>query len=449
MLSNSLHQLDRDHWVHPVASWKSHAEKGPLIFDRAEGLYLYDVEGNQYLDAFAGLWCVNVGYGQKAVTEAVSRQMEKLPYATGYFGFANAPAIELSAKLASLTPGDLDHVYLSLGGSDAIDAAIRFITYYWNAKGQPQRKHLISLEKGYHGSSSTGAGVTALPAFHAGFSLPLPHQHHLPSPNPYRSGLGSDADIIAAQVQALKDKVAQIGADNVAAFFCEPVQGSGGVIVPPKGWLKALRDTCDELGILMVIDEVITGFGRTGTMFAQEHEGVQADIMTVAKGLTSGYVPMGACILSKKVYDGIAEGAPAGAMIGHGQTYSGHPVAAAAALEVIRLYEEGGILANAAEQSPYFRERLETLLDHPLVGDVRVSGLLAGIEIVTDKAAKTPFPAEANIGAKLFAEMLKNGLIARCFPDGTIGLAPALTITPAEIDIIIDRIRTSLNALIA
>ncbi len=447
MESNSLHQLDRDHWVHPVSSWKSHAERGPLVFDRAEGLYLYDTEGKEYLDAFAGLWCVNVGYGQKSVTEAIARQLDRLPYATGYFGFASEPAIRLAAKLAELAPGDLDHVYLSLGGSDAIDSALRFITYYWNAKGEPGRKHIIALERGYHGSSSTGAGVTGLPAFHAGFALPLPHQHHLPSPNPYRSGAASDRALIAAQVKALKDKVADLGAGTVAAFFCEPVQGSGGVIVPPRGWLKAMRAACDELGILMVVDEVITGFGRTGVMFAQETEEVQADIMTVAKGMTSGYMPMGACILSRKVYDGIAEGAPPGAPIGHGQTYSGHPAAAAAALEVIRLYEEGGILENAARVAPYFMERLRALGDHPLVGDIRVSGLLAGIEIVADKPGKTPFPPEAGIGSRLFALMLGNGLIARCFPDGTIGLAPALNITPAEIDLIVERVRRSLDAL--
>lgn len=447
MLSNSLVENDKLHWVHPVSAWKAHAQQGPLIFDRAEGIYLYDVNGKQYLDGFAGLWCMNIGYGQNSVIDAIRNQLEKLPYATGYFGFASEPAIRLAQKIAEITPGDLNHVYFTLGGSDAIDTALRFIDLYWNLKREPQRKHMISVEKGYHGSSSTGAGITALPAFHANFSLPLPTQHRIPSPHPYRSPYATEAEIIAASVQALKAKVAELGTDKVAAFFVEPVQGSGGVIVPPKGWLKAMRDTCTELGILMVIDEVITGFGRTGVMFAQETEGVQADIMTMAKGMTSGYVPMGACVLSGNVYSTIAELSPAGQAIGHGQTYSGHPVAAAAALEVIRLYQEGGILENAAKLSPYFLERLNTLRTHPLVGDVRASGLLAAVEIVADKNTKEPFAPASGLANRLMAELLENGLIVRCFADATIGLAPALNINRDEIDLIVDRIRKSLDAV--
>lgn len=447
MLSNLLAENDKLHWVHPVSAWKAHTEQGPMIFDRAEGIYLYDANGKQYLDGFAGLWCVNIGYGQNSVIEAIKTQLEKLPYATGYFGYASEPAIRLAQKIAEITPGDLNHVYFTLGGSDAIDGALRFIDLYWNLQGQSQRKHMISMEKGYHGSSSTGAGITALPAFHANFSLPLPTQHHIPSPYPYRSPYNTNAEIIAASVQALKDKVAELGANKVAAFFVEPVQGSGGVIVPPKGWLKALRDACTEVGILMVVDEVITGFGRTGVMFAQESEGVQADIMTMAKGMTAGYIPMGACVLSEKVYSTIAEGMPTGQAVGHGQTYSGHPVAAAAALEVIRLYQEGGILENAAKLSPYFLERLNSLRDHPLVGDVRTSGLLAAIEIVADKMTKEQFAPASGFASRLAAELMENGLIVRCFADGTIGLAPALTITREEIDLIVDRIRKSLDAV--
>ena len=444
MLTNSLGRTDRLNWVHPVSQWAGKSEDGPLIFDKAQGLWLTDSHGKDYLDAFAGLWCVNVGYGQQTVVEAATRQMEKLPYATGYFDFASEAAIRMAEKVAELTPGDLNHVYFSLGGSDAVDSALRFIDYYWTAKGQPARKHIISLEKGYHGSSSTGAGVTGLAPFHAGFSVPTATQHHIPAPGPYRSEDPSDAAVIAASVQALKDRVQALGAGTVAAFFAEPVQGSGGVIVQPHGWLKAMREACDELDILFVVDEVITGFGRTAKMFAQEHEGVQADIMTMAKGMTSGYAPMGACVLSDKVFNGISEG---NVTIGHGYTYSGHPVSAAVGLEVIRLYQEGGILANAEARAPYFMEALKRLESHPLVGEVRGLGLLAAVEIVSDKEKKTPFAADSGISPKLFRQMLGNGLIARCFNDGTIGLAPALTISTSEIDLIVDRIETSLNAL--
>ncbi|MBT9386136.1 aminotransferase class III-fold pyridoxal phosphate-dependent enzyme [Pseudooceanicola sp. CBS1P-1] len=444
MLTNSLGRSDRLNRVHPVSQWAGKSEAGPLIFDRAEGLWMTDIHGKTYLDAFAGLWCVNVGYGQKSVVAAAQAQMEKLPYATGYFDFASEAAIRMAEKVAELTPGDLNHVYFSLGGSDAVDSALRFIDYYWTARGQPERKHILSLEKGYHGSSSTGAGVTGLAPFHAGFSVPTAHQHHIPAPGAYRSEDPSDAAVIAASVQALKDRVHALGADRVAAFFAEPVQGSGGVIVQPHGWLKAMREACDELGILFVVDEVITGFGRTGKMFAQEHEGVQADIMTMAKGMTSGYAPMGACVLSDKVFEGIAA---TGGTVGHGYTYSGHPVSAAVGLEVIRLYQEGGILANAQARAPAFMAALKRLEAHPLVGEVRGLGLLAAVEIVADKRRKTPFAADSGISQKLFSALLENGLIARCFNDGTIGLAPALTISPDQIDLIAERIETSLNTL--
>ena len=310
-LRDALAALDRAHLVHPVSAWRQHEERGPLVLDTGRGSWLTDVHGRELLDAFAGLWCVNIGYGQESVVEAATNQMRKLPYATGYFGFASEPAIRLAAKLVELTPPSLTRAYLTLGGSEAVDAAVRFIVQYWNARGRPAKKHFISLERGYHGSSSTGAGLTALPVFHRGFDLPLPTQHYIPSPNPYRHPQGDDAQaLIASSVAALRAKVAELGADNVAAFFCEPIQGSGGVIVPPAGWLKAMREAARELDILFVVDEVITGFGRTGPMFACEAEGVDPDLMTLAKGLTAGYVPMGATMLSEPIYAAIADAAP-------------------------------------------------------------------------------------------------------------------------------------------
>src|SRR4249920_2443939 len=322
----ALVALDRAHLVHPVASWRQHEQRGPRVLASARGAWLTDDLGHQLLDGFAGLWCVNVGYGQDSVVQAATRQLRTLPYATGYFDFASEPAIRLAAKLAEITPASLTRVYLTLGGSEAVDAAVRFIVQYWNAVGRPHKKQFISLERGYHGSSSTGAGLTALPVFHRGFDLPLPTQHYIPSPNPYRHAQGQDPQaLIASSVASLRAKVAELGAENVAAFFCEPIQGSGGVIVPPAGWLKAMHEVARELGILFVVDEVITGFGRTGPMFACQAEGVEPDLMILAKGLTSGYVPMGATMLSEQIYAGIADGAAEGVPIGHGATYSGHP----------------------------------------------------------------------------------------------------------------------------
>jgi adenosylmethionine-8-amino-7-oxononanoate aminotransferase len=447
---DELAALDRAHLVHPVSAWRQHEARGPLLLTGARGAWLTDGQGHELLDAFAGLWCVNVGYGQESVVQAATAQLRQLPYATGYFGFASEPAIRLAAKLAQITPASLTRTYLTLGGSEAVDAAVRFIVQYWNARGRPSKKQFIALERGYHGSSSTGAGLTALPVFHRGFDLPLATQHYIPSPNPYRHPQGADAQaLIAASVQSLRDKVAELGAENVAAFFCEPIQGSGGVIVPPAGWLKAMREAARELDILFVVDEVITGFGRTGSMFACDAEGVQPDLMTLAKGLTSGYVPMGATMLSEEVYATIADAAPAGAPIGHGATYSAHPVAAAVALEVLRLYEEGGVLANGQRVAPRFAAGLEALRAHPLVGDARHRGLLGALELVSDKASKRPFDPALGLPDRVFAAAWRNGVVFRCFGDGVLGFAPALTCTEADFDQLFARMTRTLDDVLA
>jgi len=446
----ALDAADRAHLIHPVSPWRAHEQRGPTVLSSGRGAWLTDATGHEVLDAFAGLWCVNVGYGQESVVQAAAEQMRRLPYATGYFHFSSEPAIRLADKLVQITPPSLNHVYLTLGGSEAVDTAVRFITQYFNATGRPSKKHFISLERGYHGSSSTGAGLTALPAFHRGFDLPLPTQHYIPSPNPYRAADPTDAQgIIAASVAALRAKVAELGADNVAAFFCEPIQGSGGVIVPPKGWLKAMRDAARELDILFVVDEVITGFGRTGPMFACEAEDVDPDIMTLAKGLTAGYVPMGATMISDQVYAGIADGAPAAAPIGHGATYSAHPVSAAVALEVLRLYEEGGILANGQRRAATFAAGLDALRSHPLVGDSRHRGLLGALELVSDKASKRGFDASLGLADRIATTAYRNGIVFRAFGDNILGFAPALTYTEAEFELMFSRVKKTLDDVLA
>lgn len=446
MQSNSLLEADRAHLIHPVTAYRAHEARGATVLVSGDGMYLTDNQGNRLLDAFAGLWCVNVGYGHESIVEAAARQMRQLPYATGYFGYASEASIRLAEQLAELSPPGLERVYFTLGGSDAVDSAIRFIVHYWNAVGQPNRKQMIALDKGYHGSSSTSAGLTGLPAFHRQFDVPLAWQHHIPAPYAYRDPEGRDGDaLIAASVQALRSKVEALGRENVAAFFAEAVQGSGGVIVPPPGWLKAMRETCTDLGILFVVDEVITGFGRTGPMFACEHEGVSPDLMTLAKGLTAGYAPMGAVLMNETVYAGIADGPDNHLPVGHGHTYSGHPVSAAVGLEVLRLYTEGGIIANGQARYPRFAERLDALAAHPLVGDVRHKGLLAALELVSDKEARTAFSPEIGIADRLSKAGYARGVIFRAFADGTIGLAPALSCGADDLEIMIDRLAATLN----
>ncbi|WP_454280345.1 aminotransferase class III-fold pyridoxal phosphate-dependent enzyme [Sphingomonas sp. Marseille-Q8236] len=446
MQSNSLIEADRRHLIHPVAAYRAHEQRGATVLRSGKGMYLTDAAGNELLDAFAGLWCVNIGYGQESVVAAATEQMRRLPYATGYFSFASEPTIRLAERLAELSPPGLERVYFTLGGSDAVDSAIRFITLYYNVTGRPSKKQMIALDKGYHGSSSNGAGLTGLPVFHRAFDLPRDWQHHIPAPYPYRSPVGDDPQaIIDHSVAQLRAKVAELGAENVAAFFAEPVQGSAGVIVPPRGWLRAIRDTCRELDILFVADEVITGFGRTGPLFACEAEQVSPDLMTIAKGLTAGYAPMGAVLMSEAVYAAIADGADPSTPIGHGFTYSGHPVSAAVGLEVLSLYLQGGILANGQARAPQLAAGLDMLRDHPLVGDIRQAGMLAGLELVSDKVARTRFAAELGIADRLSQAAYRRNLIFRAFGDGTIGLAPALSCGADDMSILLDRLRATLD----
>ncbi|RWI98519.1 aspartate aminotransferase family protein [Mesorhizobium sp.] len=444
MLANSLIKLDRAHLIHPVASYRGHEALGVRVLKSAKGATVTDASGRQLLDGFAGLWCVNAGYGHDSIVEAAARQMRELPYATAYFDLGSEPAIRLASELADRAPGDLNHVYFTLGGSDAVDSTIRFVRYYWNARGEPERDQFISIEQGYHGSSVVGAGLTALSAFHAGFGIPFEWQHKIPSPYPYRNPVGDDPNaIIAASLAALKAKIEEIGPERVAAFYAEPIQGSGGVIVPPKGWIKAMRELCREYGILFIADEVITGFGRTGPLFACTEEDIVPDFMTTAKGLTSGYVPMGAVFMADHVYNVIADGAGASA-VGHGYTYSAHPVSAAVALEVLKLYEEG-LLENGARAGARLMAGLSALSDHPLVGDVRGRGMLAAIELVVDKKKKTPLPASAMPARRVFDRAWDNGLIIRAFAHGVLGYAPPLCCTDGDIDAIIERTRRTLD----
>lgn len=445
MLSNSLIELDRAHLVHPVASYRGHEKAGVRVIASGAGATVTDAAGRQLVDGFAGLWCVNAGYGQQSLIDAATRQMQELPYATGYFGLGSEPAIRLAAALAERAPGDLNHVYFTLGGSDAVDSTIRFIRYYWLAKGQPQRDQFISIEQGYHGSSTVGSGLTALPAFHAGFGVPFDWQHKIPSHYAYRNPVGGDADaIIAASLAALDAKIAEIGGpERVAAFYAEPIQGSGGVLVPPDGWMKAMCDRCRSLGILFIADEVITGFGRTGPLFACTDDGVVPDMMTTAKGLTSGYVPMGAVFLSDAVYDTIADAAGSSA-VGHGYTYSAHPVSAAVGLAALHLYEDS-LLANGARAGARLMAGLHALRDHPLVGDVRGRGMLAAIELVVDKERKTPLPAAAEPSRRIFDRAWSNGLVIRAFANGVLGYAPPLCCTDDDIDAILERTAQTLD----
>ncbi|CAM3832795.1 Diaminobutyrate-2-oxoglutarate transaminase [Pseudomonas reidholzensis] len=441
---SNLQEKDQ-HWVHPVTALLDHQAKGVCAWKRADGIHLVDVNGHRVQDAFSGLWCVNAGYGQKTIVDAARKQLEELPYATGYFGFGSEPAIELADRLARLAPRGLNHVIFGQGGSDAVDTAIRTVRYYFNAIGRPDKKHFIAVQRGYHGSSAIGSGLTALAVFHRYFDVPTPTQHHIEAPYPYRHSAGPDeAAILQATVAALESKVLEIGPEKVAAFICEPIIGSGGVIVPPAGYLKAIRATCDRLGILLIVDEVITGFGRTGPMFACEHEGVSPDLMTLAKGLTSGYAPMGATLISEQIYAAIAEAGSDGTPFGHGQTYAGHPVSAAIANATLDLYENG-LLKNGTDVGEYFQSRLRNLENLDIVGQVRGRGMLAGVELVADKHTRAKPDANLKLGQKILAHAFAEGLVFRAFADDILGFAPSLNYSKADVDTLIDILTFSIQ----
>ncbi|MGH8678324.1 MAG: aminotransferase class III-fold pyridoxal phosphate-dependent enzyme [Burkholderiales bacterium] len=446
METDSLIEIDRSHWIHPVSPLRQHEERGATVWTSADRIHLIDAAGRRVQDAFSGLWCVNVGYGQESIVRAATEQMRRLPYMSGYFHFANEPAIRLAGRLSSLAPAGLERVFFGQGGSDAVDTAVRLVRYFFNATGRPNKKHFIGMERSYHGSSTTGSGLTALAAFHRHFDVPGPLQHHIPSPYAYRHPDGPDpVRVLRSTVSALEAKVQEVGPNNVAAFICEPIQGSGGVIIPPDGFLRTMRDACDRLGILLIVDEVITGFGRTGPMFACLAEGITPDVLILAKGLTAGYAPMSATLITAKLYEAIADAGQDGSALGHGQTYSGHPVSAAVANAVLDLYE-GGILSNGQRVGRYFESRLRELESLPYVGQVRVRGLLGAVELVADKATKAKPPRELLLAQRVFEHAFEGGLFFRAWPDGILGFAPSLNYMEADVDVLMDVLRLSLDS---
>jgi adenosylmethionine-8-amino-7-oxononanoate aminotransferase len=442
------HRNTTAQFVHPFTHLAEVEAAGPTLITAGQGARVLDSEGNELLDGFAGLWCVNVGYGRGEIVAAAQQQMSKLPYASSFFGFANEPALQLAEQLVQLSPETLQHVFFTLGGSDAVDSALKIIRYFFNVTNRPEKQHVIGLERGYHGVSSSGAGLTGLSNCHRFFDLPLRNQHHIPSHYRYRSTYGeTDVEIIGGSVAALENKVRELGGSTmVAAFFCEPVQGSGGVIVPPAGWLAAMREACARLDILFVVDEVITGFGRTGKLFACEWERVNPDLMTLARGLTSGYSPMGAVLFSDEIYRALVDKVPTDLAFSHGFTYTGHPVSAAVALACLKIYERERLAENSAEVGSHLLSGLEKLRENPWVGDVRRKGLLAAIELVADRQTREPFRPGLGVSQLIRKKAYESGLIVRAFADNIIGLASPLIVSKADVDEMLTRLRTAIDA---
>jgi putrescine aminotransferase len=436
-------ELDARHHVHPFTDQAALAEKGVRVITRAQGCWLWDSEGNRILDGMAGLWCVNVGYGRAELVEAAARQMAILPFYNTFFQSTTAPAIELAERLAAIAPSELSRVFFANSGSEANDTVVKLVRYFWKLQGRPSKQTVIGRTYGYHGVTLAAASLSGLPNMHPQFGLPLAGFAHVPAPYWYAEG----GDLTAEQygqraAQALEDKILALGPETVGAFVGEPVQGAGGVIVPPAGYWAEIQRICRQYDVLLVADEVICGFGRTGRWFGSERFGIEPDVMTVAKGLSSGYLPIAAVLLGLRVGDALAA---AGEEWAHGFTYSGHPVAAAVALENLRIIEAEGLhLRAGGPLGDHFALRLASLADHPLVGEVRTCGLLGALELVEDKAARRYFPPAHKVGLTCREHCIANGLVMRAVRDVMI-LAPPLIITEAEIDEMVARARRALD----
>ena len=422
---------DNAHFLHPFTDHKQLHEEQSRIITRAEGIYLWDSEGKKVLDGMAGLWCTAVGYGRKELVEAAARQMAELPYYNAFFKTATTPAIELSARLAGLVGGSLRHVFYGCSGSEAVDTIIRLARHFWTLEGKPSKRIVISREWGYHGSTIAGASAGGMSDMHrqAG-DMPGFAQTQTPYWYLYGGDLTPAAFGLAA-AKALEDKIVELGPENVAAFIGEPIQGAGGVIIPPESYWPEVQRICRKHDILLVADEVICGFGRTGEWFGSHTYGIEPDLMSLAKGLTSGYLPLSAVMVGDRVADRLIE---SGGEFYHGFTYSGHPVACAVALANLDIIEGEGLVARARVQGERLVARLkEALGDHPLVGEVRGKGLIGAIELVADKEKRQFHPSKLGVGMICRNHCFANGLVMRAVRDSMV-FAPPLTISDEEID---------------
>lgn len=439
--TETLKKLDIAHHLHPRTNLKRHAQSGPFIIERGEGVHIWDTDGKQYIDAAAGLWNINVGHGRQVLADAARQQIQDLAYAPTFFGLASPPPILLAAKLAEMYPGPINHFQFTSGGAESNETAIKIARYYWALKGQPERVKIISRFMGYHGIAMGALSATGIPAFWDKFG-PRPEGFvHVMAPYAYRNGDGlSDDEFLDKLTAELEEVIEREGPDTVAAMIGEPIQGAGGVVVPPEKYWTRVKGVLDKHGILLIADEVITGFGRTGKMFGAETYDYQPDIVSIAKGITSGYIPLGAVGVTDEIYETMLE---PDAMFMHGFTYSGHPVACAVALDNITILEEEKLADNAGEQGAYMLSRLEELLGHQNVGDVRGKGLMMMVEVVKDTETKEQFTAADGVGPKLTAAVRKHGIVPFTSDTG-IMISPPLTLSRDDADKIVDAVRDSI-----
>jgi putrescine aminotransferase len=435
--------LDSAHYLHPFTDYGDLSRKGSRIITRAEGIYLWDSDGHRILDGMAGLWCVNVGYGREELVEAARRQMRELPYYNSFFQCTHPPAIELSEVLTQLSPASFNHVFFTGSGSESNDTVLRLARYYWQLRGQPQKRVFISRHNAYHGSTVAAASLGGMKPMHGQGGLPIPGIEHIEQPYyfGYQGDLGKTEFGVECAL-ALERKILEVGVDRVAAFIAEPIQGAGGVIIPPDTYWPEVQRICDQYDILLVADEVICGFGRLGHWFGSEHYAIRPDLMPIAKGMTSGYLPMGGVLVGDRVADVVIND---GKEFFHGFTYSGHPACCAVALANIELIKRDALVERVREKSgPYLARQWATLADHPLVGETRSCGLVGALELVRDKATRARFEPAGRIGTLCRDTAVNNGLVMRAVGD-TMIISPPLIIDTSQIDELVALARRSLD----
>ncbi|MBI3975439.1 MAG: aspartate aminotransferase family protein [Armatimonadetes bacterium] len=426
---DTLARADVRHLIHPQTPLREHIEQGPVrIFVRGEGAELVDIEGRRYIDGLACLWNVNVGHGRRELAEAAAAQMETLAYSTSFAGFSHIPGIQLAEKLAQIAPGDLGAIHFTSGGSDANDSAFKFVRMYWKLVGQPRRTKIISRFGGYHGVTLAATAATGMPPFWELFGPMPPDFTHIP----------------ALDTDALEAKIVEEGPETVAAFIAEPVQGAGGVVVPPADYFPKVRQICDRYGVLFIADEVICGFGRTGRLFGVQHWDIVPDLMVVAKGITSGYIPLAAVIISERRYQEIVANIGARTLL-HGFTYNAHPTACAVALRNIRIIEEEGLVERSAVMGKILLDELGTFRGHEFVGDVRGLGLMAAIQLFQDPATRKPFPPELGAARKVQRAALDRGLLCRALGGDVLAMAPPLVISEAQVRRAVEIVKESMD----
>ena len=446
MTAKDVADSDVAHLLHPYTNLVRHRETGPLVIERGAGVRVFDKDGRDYIEGLAGLWCTALGWGEERLVAVAAEQMRKLPFYHLFGSKAHEPAVRLGEQLAAVAPVEDARVFFANSGSEANDTAIKLIWYVNNALGRPAKKKIIARDRAYHGVTVATASLTGLPANQRSFDLPIGGVLRAGCPHYWRYGRpGETEEEFATRLaEDLERQVLAEGPDTAAAFFAEPVMGAGGVIVPPVTYFDKIQAVLRKYDILLVADEVITGFGRTGAMFGCETFGIRPDMMTVAKGLSSGYLPISALLIKGSLFEVVASEAGRIGVFGHGFTYGGHPVSAAVALETLAIYRERDILGHVRRVAPVFQAGLRALQQHPLVGEARGIGLIGALELVTDKDARTPFDPALGVGARLMAKAQERGVILRAMGD-SIAFAPPLIISESEIAEMLARFRLALD----